>query len=105
MCVCNNRLERKQMSLSHQVIPCIVWKIPEYLYGIKKGYVAGILSWLTGVSLLGGLALGMAGCLLQIQRQNVLVFHSYFISVYDVLWLHGRKQSIAEDQTLFKLCP
>lgn len=93
MSMCNNRRERRQKSFSHQVILCTVWKILEYLYCMKKGHFTVVLSWLIGVSLLGRLALGRAGCLLQIQRWNVLLFHFCIIFIYDIMWLHGRKQS------------
>lgn len=89
---CNNRAQRRQKNL-HQVILCIVQKIPEYFYCVERGSFTAILSWLTGVSLLEGLALGRAECLLQIQRWNELMFHSCFIFIYEVMWLHRRKRS------------
>lgn len=108
MSMSNNRRERRQKTFSHQVILCTVWKILEYLYCMEKGHFTVVLSWLIGVSLLGGLALGRAGWLLQIQRWNALMFHFCIIFIYDIMWLHRRKQSRNHHWKpifFFKLCP
>jgi len=89
--VCVTTAQKEGQKFPHQVLLCIVWKILEYFYCWEKGHFTDILSWLIGVSLLGGLAPGRAECLLQIQRWNVLVFHSCFIFANDIMWLHRRK--------------
>lgn len=106
MCVQQqNRKKEKELLVSGDSLHSV--ENSQVFYCMKKGHIAGVLSWLTGVSQLGYLALCGAECPLQIHRWNVLMFHAYFIFIYDIMWLQRRKQRNHHWKTnfLLKLCP